>query len=105
MTISLITDGMLNYYDYPIVSGPGDIEGAYGPAPHRPCEPEGIVEPRPPGVPIGMEATGTEVPHVPCGVEGSDPTIEPPRVPRGAEGGKIPNGSPSTPRGSRGDAT
>ena len=104
MTISLITDGMLNYYDYPVVSGPQDVEGEYGPLPHRPCSPEGVVEPAPPRTPMMMAATGDTYPHVPCGPTGVDPTIDPPKVPRGLEGSTPPSSGPATPKCPKGDA-
>lgn len=107
MTISLITDGMLGYFvSLPPISVPEDPEGHCSPLPHRPCVPEGIVEPVSPRVPIGMEASGEGPPHVPCGPTGIDTTIEPPAVPHGTEGSEVAGTEPpAVPHDPRGDPT
>jgi hypothetical protein len=106
MTISLITDGMLGYVNLQEIRVSDDVEGHYGPLPHIPCAPEGIVEPMPPAIPLGAEATGLGPPSVPCGPTGIDTTIRAPATPRSTAGSEITGtGPPATPRGPRGDAS
>jgi hypothetical protein len=106
MTISLITDGMLGYVNLQEIRVSDDLEASYGPLPHVPCAPEGIVEPIPPSIPIGLEASGVGPPHVPCGPTGIDTTISPPAVPRSAEGSLVPgSGPPAKPNDPQGNVT
>jgi len=86
MSISLITDGML----YPIITieglhAPDGTEGHMAARPVPPCKEEALLTDGPPITPRIPLAAGPRVPTTPCGIMGSDPTIDPPRVPTGSE--------------------
>ena len=89
MSINLITDGWL----YPIrrvksVTAPNG-EGTISPRPTTPCGAVGGPPDPPPAVPMQAHAQGPEIPTVPCGPSGVDPTINPPTVPEGQQGSEV----------------
>lgn len=106
MSISLVTDGML----YPIVTlrqitAPTGTDGTVGEIPVTPC-PSGTPTNPPPATPLITQATGPDVPTVPCGTSGNDPTIDPPGVPKGTQGSEdVGSESPATPKCTEGEVT
>lgn len=101
MTVSLITDGMLqNCCNWGGLRAPDNIEALMGDIPTIPC----IVFAEDPAktmpiTPLQTKAAGPAVPSVPCGTTANDPAIDPPIVPEAVEANEeLGTETPATPR-------
>lgn len=101
MTVSLITDGMLqSCCNWGGLRAPDDIEALIGDIPTTPCSPLAEDPTKTaPTTPLQTKASGPATPSVPCGTTASDPIIDPPNIPRAAEASeKLGTETPATPR-------